>query len=214
MNDAPSRDAEIRERMKFEHLEVDHHAQPWRAEAVESGKAAVAFAQSIIKTSQLLNGGGLLAIPALVTLFSLDVNIGKNLLIYTGASFCLGLMCAWICNYFAYYSQDFRSRAAREEAHAAEAQIRHNHRRAFDDPIKSPHSASYSANSRRLYRWSDRAVVGGVILSLLSLVCFLFGAYFGYRTVTETPQRALMSNPSVIGFPSPVPLPNGNQTIP
>jgi hypothetical protein len=206
--------AEIREEIKLEHHEVEHFTAPWRAEAFESGKAAVAFAQSIIRTSQLLNGGGLLAIPALVSLFGLDVNIGKNLLVWTGFSFCLGLLCAWICNYFAYYSQDFRSRAASEKASAVEVQVRHDHRRAYGDPIRSPKSEEHSRNSDELYKKSDRAVVRGVALSLLSLACFLIGAFFGYRTITETPQRPTGNTPSVVSLPALVPLPNLNQTKP
>jgi hypothetical protein len=191
---------EYRERVRHENEQVEHFAQPWRAESLESGKAAIAFAQSIIKTSQLLNGGGLLAIPALATLFSLNVQAGQRLLLWTGLAFGLGLLFAWLCNFCGYFSQDFRSQAERKWAEAAEHQIRHNHRKKPDEPEKSLQSERDLDKGRKLFKRSDKFVTWGVVFAFLSLISFIGGSYLGHRAITEIPQRTL-SGASTLGGP-------------
>lgn len=194
----PISPTEYRERVRHENEQVEHFAQPWRAESLESGKAAIAFAQSIIKTSQLLNGGGLLAIPALATLFSLNVHAGQRLLLWTGLAFGLGLFFAWLCNFCGYFSQDFRSQAERKWAEAAEHQIRHNHRKKPEEPEKSPQSEEDLEAGRKLFTRSNRFVNLGVLFAFLSLISFLSGCYLGHRAITEIPQR-VPSTPSTLG---------------
>lgn len=202
----PISPTEYRERVRHENEQVEHFAQPWRAESLESGKAAIAFAQSIIKTSQLLNGGGLLAIPALATLFSLNVHAGQRLLLWTGLAFGLGLLFAWLCNFCGYFSQDFRSQAERKWAEATEHQIRHNHRKKPNEPEKSPQTEKDLKDGKKLFARSGRFVTWGVVFAFFSLISFLIGCYLGHRAITEIPQRLPGAIPTVGSLVAPLPF--------
>jgi hypothetical protein len=198
---------EFRERSRHINEQVEHFAQPWRSEALESQKAAIAFAQNVIKSGQLLNGGGLLAIPALATLFSLDAHAGQSLLVFTAIAFGSGLLFAWICNFCGYFSNGYRSQAFSVWARAQEDNVRIYPGEAERSAERVADYKKEIGEGEKLFKRSEIFAVMGFAHAFLSLVCFLFGAYLGHRALTETPKRVTAINSSVVAAPSILPRP-------
>jgi hypothetical protein len=74
--------------------EIERHVEPLINAAHESDKAAIELGQSILKTQTLLNGGALVASPAVITLFGLDAKVIMRDLFIAGGLFGLGLIFA------------------------------------------------------------------------------------------------------------------------
>lgn len=70
----------------------------------EFNRSASEFAQSAIKTSFLLNGGGIVAIPAIIALFKIETANLSTRLAITFGFFVLGLIASWWTSFFAYFS--------------------------------------------------------------------------------------------------------------
>jgi len=74
-------------------------------EAAKIGESsAVAFAQTAIKSGFILNGGGMIAIPAIVALFNLDAEKLLHQLFLTGGLFVGGLCSASIASICAFFA--------------------------------------------------------------------------------------------------------------
>ena len=193
---------EFRERSRHINEQVEHFEQPWRTEALESQKAAIAFAQNVIKSGQLLNGGGLLAIPALATLFSLDAHAGQSLLVLTAIAFGLGLLFAWLCNFCGYFSNGYRSQALTVWARAQEDKIRIYPNEADRSAERAAEYKKEIGEGENLFKRSHFFAAIGIAFAFASLVCFLSGAYLGHRALTETPKRVTAINSSAVAAPS------------
>lgn len=198
---------EFRERSRHINEQVEHFAQPWRSEALESQKAAIAFAQNVIRSGQLLNGGGLLAIPALATLFSLDTHAGQSLLVFTAIAFGLGLLYAWLCNFCGYFSNGYRSQALTVWARAQEDNVRIYPGEAERSAERAAEYKKEIGEGEKLFKRSHFFAASGVALAFASLVCFLSGAYLGHRALTETPKRVTATNSPTVAAPSILPRP-------
>jgi len=204
--EAIRKELEFRDKQKASRqAEADFYAKRWRDRAAESGKAAVAFAQETLRTGQLLNGGGLLAIPAVVTLFGLDARIALEGLMSTGLAFGLGLLAAWSGHIAAFFALDARSAAEWCWADSEEAQVRHGHFRRTDDPWRSPEAEKADRQGRRNWRIFLGFKLLTILLALGAVSGFLAGANLGARTVLSTPPRA--AGTAAIPVPSPAETP-------
>ena len=195
--------SEVRDMLSHVDEKVNFHVQYYRARALESEKAALVFAQNSIKTSQILNGGGLIAIPAFVTLFNLSVQAGQSLLVASAATFTVGLCLAWASNLMGYLSETNKGTSMISLAEAQEYQIRHIYDNAVnpDAPKKSElfqeelKISKRKALKFRVFRYF------GTFFVVFSMNCFIVGAFLGYRAITEIPQRAQSTVPSA---PAPI----------
>jgi len=73
---------------------------------------AIEFATSAMKVLTYLNGGGLVAIPAVVALFKTNPADVKTQLIYAAAAFIGGLVCVALSQAFAFFAMARRSEAS------------------------------------------------------------------------------------------------------
>jgi integrase-like protein len=67
-------------------------------------QSAAAMAQMVIKSGFILNGGGIIAIPAVATLFSLDAEKMLSQLMLTAGLFIGGLSVAWLASIFGFFA--------------------------------------------------------------------------------------------------------------
>src|SRR6202034_1283407 len=67
-------------------------------------QSAAAMAQMVIKSGFILNGGGIIAIPAVATLFSLDAEKMLSQLMLTAGLFIGGLSIAWLASIFGFFA--------------------------------------------------------------------------------------------------------------
>jgi hypothetical protein len=79
-------------------------------------KVLSGFAQSVVKSGFLLNGGGMVAIPAIVALFKLDASKGLWMLAAMGSAFVAGLLAAWAASICAFFALANSSGASYSEA--------------------------------------------------------------------------------------------------
>src|SRR4051794_14498609 len=89
------------ERERKEHRDeyrrrIEREVEPLNQAAHDSLETAIDLGQSIVKTGTLLNGGALVAIPAVISLFGVDAkSIIRNLFV-AGGLFVAGLLCSWL----------------------------------------------------------------------------------------------------------------------
>ncbi len=91
----------IREQFR---AELEFATAPMHADSRSNYDAATKYAEAAIKSVFALNGGGLLALPALITLFKIDLKPAAPWIIAAGAVFIAGLICAAFTSFLGYLS--------------------------------------------------------------------------------------------------------------
>lgn len=171
--------------VRKEHRELrEHELSPLLEEARSADRGAVDFAQTIIRAGFLLNGGGMVAIPAIVALFKLDAQKMFSMLLATGGAFILGLVVTWsgsICGFFALAN---RANAAYSEA-AKIARI--------TDAVFFPSGqAGLTAQAKQAEGDAQRfrckflrSRLVAIILCLVALAAFIVGVGLGTYAIIE-----------------------------
>jgi hypothetical protein len=159
--------------------------------------SAVAFAQMIIKSGFLLNGGGIIAIPAIVTLFNLDPEKVFYHLILTGGLFIAGLSSASGAGIFGFFalahkSDNFYSSAIRT--------VRFLESKYFP-PLAEEASRKAEAAQKRAKRAATLSVAEryvAICLCAASVILFILGAGVGgwaiLGTVRKVPQSSMQTS--------------------
>jgi len=198
--------SEAREMLSHVDAKVNFHVQYDRVRALESEKAALVFAQNSIKTSQILNGGGLIAIPAFVSLFNISVQANQNLLVESAMTFTAGLVFAWLSNLIGYFSETNKYRTFLNLAEAKEQQIRHIYENLdkLDAAGKSDAYITTLKQGRKNALKFNSLRYSGTFLLVVSMQCFVVGAFLGYRVITENPQGPPRTASSAVGPTIPV----------
>lgn len=83
--------------------EWETKVHPIEIQWVEADKAAVEYSLLGIKNAFLLNGGGLVIMPAITTIFKVSPSDHKTLLVFAAALFTLGIVCAAAATTFSYF---------------------------------------------------------------------------------------------------------------
>jgi hypothetical protein len=97
------------ERREEVRREIERHVEPFIQSAHQTDKAAISLGQSSLRTTTLLNGGALVAIPAVVALFGIDAKaITFNLLI-AGGVFVLCLVFCWLSSAAGFFALSHRA---------------------------------------------------------------------------------------------------------
>jgi hypothetical protein len=104
--------------------EIAQHVEPLMEAARNTDKQAVEIALSVFKTSNLLNGGAIVAIPAVVTLFGLDAKAVADPLLIAGGIFAGGLISSWLSAVFGFFA--LSNRADRDYWDATSMKLRTN----------------------------------------------------------------------------------------
>lgn len=170
-------------------------------------EGAIGFAQGTIRAGFLLNGGALVAVPAAVALFAIDVREVTSGLIWTGALYVFGLLLAWLASMAGYFALYNLGTGLAKEQDQTRAETTRNYYPERPDNIDPK---SYNADIKRYQRHGDIWTSAGIALSFLSLLLFVVGTYYGSNIVTTAPIRT-EGKPSsapvreVLPVPSPGP---------
>jgi hypothetical protein len=89
--------------------DIETHVEPDMRAAHDADKSAIELGQSILKTGTLLNGGAIVAIPAVVTLFGIDAKAIMTNLLIAGGLFALGLISSWLAGCWGFFTLARRS---------------------------------------------------------------------------------------------------------
>lgn len=191
----------FREHREEYRRELAQHVEPQFAAARSTDRMAVELAQSIFKMLTMLNGGAIIAIPAVLTLFSVDVRAILAQILWSGGLFCSGLtvsLLSAICGFFA-----LSSRADRECSDAVMMKWRTNLN--YYPPDNSEAGANERARQeagcaaaekdeknfrKRFLIWRALAIV----CSVISLLCFLSGNVVGGRAILQSPTTPIAHN--------------------
>lgn len=180
-------------------LEFDPNMQV----ALASDRGAIDLAQGAIKTATLLNGGGLLAIPAIITLFGLDARSVAWRLVTTATLFIGGLVAAWVANFCGFFALAARTDAFEHRAYSTRARIARQHY------ATAPEAQSWLEQEAVLdKKWDKRRAQFvawrwvGIILLIVSLVFFLSAAIWGAMTVLQAQQRTVAMGSAGLHSPS------------
>jgi hypothetical protein len=159
-------------------------------EAAKIGESsAVALAQMVIKSGLMLNGGGMIAIPAIVALFNLDAEKLFHQLFLTGGLFVGGLCSAsiaGICAFFAlaHKADTFYSSAVRT-AHALQAKYFPAQAQEMAQQAEVVHR-----RAARLRVWWLTERYLAILLCLASVALFIGGAWVGGNAILKAPHKA------------------------
>lgn len=153
-------------------------------EAAKIGESsAVAMAQMVIKFGITLNGGGMIAIPAIVALFHLDAEKLRHQLVFTGGLFVAGLCAssvAGICAFFAlaHKADFFYSNAVRT---ARTLQARYFPHQDKEMTRQAKIAGRHAARLRIL--WVIERYVA-IVLCIVSVAFFIWGAWVGGSAIS------------------------------
>jgi hypothetical protein len=163
---------------------MEASARADRDAALAAATVASEFAQSAIKAGFLLNGGGLIAIPAIVALFKLDAEKGFWPLFATGGTFVLGLVVTWsasLCGYLAFWQL--------REWHIARAvmfdRILEFHSAPSGGEEKELRAVDAAERQMRRMRNSKRWRYAVAVLCLVALLVFVAGVSIGAHAVAD-----------------------------
>jgi hypothetical protein len=193
--------------------EVERHVHPYIDAARETDKSAIELGQSVLRTSTLLNGGALVAVPAVVTLFGIDAKaITPNLLI-AGGIFALGLVFCWLSSYAGFFA--LAHRADRDFA-LGEA-TRHNLNLFYyysnDETRKAETTAEIESQNKQVARHHlgfVRYRLVAIIFFILSLEAFVSGNFLGGWSVLRAPVKPATSGAALLDPPCK----DGSETCP
>jgi hypothetical protein len=136
-------------------------------------KAAVDYATLGIKSCAILNGGALIALPAIIQAFHFESNLG---IVLAGIAFSIGIICSLVCLLLAYFSVSASLAEAEYDRDEGYIRISHTHFSAHypeiygEDSKKDIAEAAKSAQKSRVHAW--RFELAAITLFLAS-VCFL-----------------------------------------
>jgi hypothetical protein len=163
--------------------------------------SAVSLAQIVIKSGFILNGGGVIAIPAVAALFNLDAEKMLPQLVLTALLFVGGLCSASIGSIFAFFALahkgDFFYNSAVRTARFLEGKYFPPQAQKM---VKQAEAAARRGARIRALWLTERYIA--IILCLVSVALFIAGSLVGGRAILTAPHK--LSSP-VIQLPSPHP---------
>jgi hypothetical protein len=172
-------DQDERRRRYFEDYKdrVDRH----RAGSAFYEQRAIEFASSALKILTYLNGGGLLAIPAVVALFRTDPNNVKFQLLGTAAAFVSGLIFITISQACAFFVMARRSESeiSFREEQAQLLKLVHYPGTADELATSSRDAQSQRENALNKLKRSDAWRIASLIFVWISLILFVVGCALG-----------------------------------
>lgn len=150
-------------------------------------KAANEFVSSAMRALMYLNGGGLLAIPAVVAMFQLDVKQAKSRLVATAAFFFLGLLCVLVAYTYAYFSigRQIRSEFARVQETQLYLEMLHYPGTQTEQEKRRIDRQEFRDQARKHLNASRAWEIWTIFILAISAVFFTFGAIAGARLILK-----------------------------
>jgi hypothetical protein len=149
--------------------------------------ASTRFAEQAIKSGFLLNGGAIVVLSGFAALFKVDTAsaTARLGLVSTALAFIFGLVAACITCFFAYRSAKRSVDVANHRL--AGTVLSHLNRKAGTDALKEPTvKAQYDAASAQESQ-ATRDTICALIVGVIGLVAFVFGALLGAWTLISFP---------------------------
>jgi hypothetical protein len=152
-------------------------------------ESAVAMAQMVIKSGLILNGGGIIAIPAVATLFNLAADKLLQQLILTGGLFIGGLFTACAASVFGFFALAHKSELSYSNAVQTARTVQGKY---FPAQAKEMAVQAEAAGKRgkrlRVMFLAERYVA--IVLCLISVALFVAGASVGGWAILKAPHKA------------------------
>ena len=185
--------------------DIETYAEPDIRAAHDADKSAIELGQSILKTGTLLNGGAIVAIPAVVTLFGLDAKfIMTNLLIAAGL-FTLGLISSWLSGCLGFFTLAHRSDRDYARGDAMKKNLYRGYYPSDDDAQKANQEAYIKKLNMTITRHHTtfvRCRRFTIVFSFLSLAAFVAGNVVGGWSILHAPIK-----PATVVQSPPAPKP-------
>jgi MFS family permease len=159
-------------------------------------KAAVDFAQTVIRSGFVVNAGAIIAIPAIIALFNLDAEAIRGRLLVTGIFFAAGICAAWLAGIFAFFTLAHKSDHFNELAVQTARYLQGK----YFPPQASElmkQASNAEKRARRLLRLWRIARYIAIVLSLTSVALFLCGSWFGVHAALKAPHKIPMTEQAV-----------------
>jgi hypothetical protein len=176
---------DLSERRRAYFSELGEACETHRKRASEYDERAIQFASKALQALTYLNGGGLLAIPAVVALFKSDPLSARHQIILTAASFVVGLVCIVAAQVCAFFTFARRMEAEHWFEQQKTTQLGADYFASVPDEYsKSVRDAqAHGVAGQRKQARSDQWRCGALVCFWLSLFCFILGCWFGVRAV-------------------------------
>ncbi len=172
---------EVRESFR---RDIENQVEPLRSASMASDRGAIDLAELIIKNATLLNGGAIIAIPAIVGLLGIDLRSDKWKFILIASIFASGLVSAWLANVFGFFALGFRSDALTLRAASLHARItRQWYPQHPDAPDWHKQDCTDGEKADRTFRQSGWLRCAGICLCFVSIAAFLSGGMYGGKVV-------------------------------
>jgi len=173
--------------------DVEQQVDPQMKIALASDRGAIDLAQGAIKNATILNGGALVAIPAIISFFGLELQAIVWPLLATGGLFIFGLISAWLANICGFFALTARTEAFTSLANLMRTRVTREHYP--NDSRVETWKSEEAKNERRCneslarFHWWR---IFGICCGLVSLALFVLGATWGGITVSVAPRKATM----------------------
>jgi hypothetical protein len=142
----------------------------------------------VIKSGFILNGGGVIAIPASIALFNLDAERLIPLLILTGGLFVGGICSAAVASIFAFLALAHKADSCYSNAvHTARVLEGKYFLLQAEAMAREAEIARRRAARLRAWWTSERFVA--MFCCLVSVALFIGGAWFGGNTILKAPHK-------------------------
>jgi hypothetical protein len=176
--------------------DIELHVAPIIAAAMETDKAAITLGQSVLRTSTILNGGALVAIPAVVTLFGIDAKAVIESLMWAGGLFIVGLLASWLSTILGFFALSHRADRDYDRGEVTKFGLYKDY---YPDQFKE-HDAEHDKHQTRVLRRNrafERLRFSAIVCSFASLAVFVGGSVVGGWSVLHAPIKATTSSAAI-----------------
>jgi hypothetical protein len=164
--------------------EIETATTPHRDRAFEYEKLAVEYTSNVFRTLTYLYGGALVALPAAVALFQVQITTHKIDLVAAAGSFVTALLAVCIAQAFAFFVMARRAEAEQQLEHQQRLFLNAVHYPALFNlaQAKADGDNAFALSTRKMSA-SNRWRFPGLVTFWLSICLFLAGCYFGARAM-------------------------------
>lgn len=174
------------EKVRLRMEEQQNFHERWKLDVVSkeklnatAAKEALAFAQSALRSCFLLNGGALIAFPAIAKFLQIDPELDNKIIVLPIILFIAGLTASSISNFFTYLAlaKNAERNWSDREINALRLNAEHNPKTKpdnYDEVIENLQTTRENENNS-----SGRFALVALILFVISILSFIGGAGFG-----------------------------------
>jgi|SRR5580704_10210654 hypothetical protein len=160
--------------------EIEAATAPHRERAFEYEKLAVEYTTNVFRTMTYLCGGALVALPAAVALFQVDIKAHKTQLVVGAGFFVLALLAVCLAQACAFFVMARRSESEQLLEHQQKLLLGSVHYPTVINAAQAKVDGEKGhALALKKMAASNRWRLAGLVMFWLSLGLFLAGCYFG-----------------------------------